>query len=127
MLAADDASFVAALELALDRLHEIEIVGLARDGADAIALFAETRPDVALVDLAMPHGDGVEVTNHIRRLDRDANVVILSAEEDSRTIARCFDAGARGCLRKSQRLLDYVPIALAAAGVFDAANRRGQS
>jgi DNA-binding NarL/FixJ family response regulator len=123
LLADDDPRFLAALGLALEPWREIEIVGLAQDGAEAIALFAETRPDVALIDLAMPRGDGVEVTAAVRQLDRDATVLIISGEEDGRTLVHCLDVGARGCLRKTRGLLDYAAVTIAATGAVKPGER----
>ena len=116
LIADDDPLFLVALEQALERLQGIAIVAVAHDGAEAVSLFAETHPDVSIVDLWMPNGNGIEVTERIRRLDRDATVLILSSEPDTRTLARCLDGGARGMLKKGLRFAEYVPVAVAALG-----------
>ena len=116
LIADDDPLFLSALELALEAWPEIEIVGMARDGAEAIRLFATTRPDLSILDLAMPRGDGLEVTARIREIDRSAMVLILSSTETAQTLARCLEAGARGCIRKGIGLSTVVPLAVAASG-----------
>jgi DNA-binding NarL/FixJ family response regulator len=116
LIADDDPVFLAALALALERCPAIEVVAVARDGVQAIGLFAETRPDVALVDLAMPRCDGVELTAQLLKTDRDAAVLIVTAESDERILAHCLGMGARGCLRKGLRLFEYAPIAVAVYG-----------
>jgi DNA-binding NarL/FixJ family response regulator len=116
LLADDDAAFLTALAFAMAAWAEIEIVGTAHDGAEAIALFDETAPDVAVLDLAMPRGDGFDVLGHIRQSDRSTSVLILSATNDARTLTRCLAAGATGCLRKTPGLLEYAPVAIASAG-----------
>jgi len=116
LIADDDPLFLSALELALTAWHEIEVVAMARDGAEAVELFAATRPDVAIVDLSMPRGSGVDVTARVRELDESAMVLILSSTGDFESLARCLDLGARGCLRKGADYSRLAALALASSG-----------
>jgi DNA-binding NarL/FixJ family response regulator len=90
-------------------------VAVAHDGDGAVGKYAAMRPEVSLVDLAMPNGDGIDVTARIRALDADATILILSGEGDGRTLARCLGIGATGCIRKSRRILPHVPVAIVTA------------
>lgn len=115
MIADDDEQLAADLARALSAWSEIEVVGCAPDGASAVRLFEQTRPRVAIVDLAMPNGDGIEVTRKIRAIDPRAVVLIMTATEDRRSLVHCLQLGARGCLRKQAGAFDYrLAIALAA-------------
>jgi DNA-binding NarL/FixJ family response regulator len=123
LLADDDLQFLAALERALESWPDIEIVAVAHDGDGAVCQFAATRPEVSLLDLAMPRGDGIDVMTRIRALDADATILILSGEGDGGTLARCLGIGATGCIRKSRRNIPYVPVAIVTAHALDTAAR----
>jgi DNA-binding NarL/FixJ family response regulator len=101
VLIADDHEVV---RLGIGRLLEnhagIEVVGLARDGAQAIAMSAEHCPDVILMDLEMPGIDGIEATQHIARGDDGPSVVALTSFADRHHIAEAIDSGAVGYLLK---------------------------
>jgi DNA-binding NarL/FixJ family response regulator len=80
---------------------DMELVGEARAGRDALVRFRETRPDVTLMDLRLPDMDGVEAMSAIRGEFPDARVVILTTFEGDAEIRRALAAGARGYLLKS--------------------------
>jgi DNA-binding NarL/FixJ family response regulator len=111
------------VRLGLQRLlagdHEIEVVGTATDGSEAVDLVTAERPDVVLMDLQMPVLDGVEATRQIRHLLPHVRIVILTSFSDRDRIVAALDAGAIGYLLK-----DIEPEALL-AGVRAAA--RGES
>jgi DNA-binding NarL/FixJ family response regulator len=79
---------------------DIEVVGQAGDGAEAVDLVRETRPDVVLMDLQMPRVDGVEATRRILAEGLGAEVVVLTSFSDSDRIVAALDAGAVGYLLK---------------------------
>jgi DNA-binding NarL/FixJ family response regulator len=79
---------------------DIEVVGQAGDGAEAVDLVRETRPDVVLMDLQMPRVDGVEATRQIVADGSGAEVVVLTSFSDSARIVAALDAGAVGYLLK---------------------------
>src|SRR5262249_24552529 len=72
----------------------------ARKGDEAVELASECRPDIVVMDLAMPGCDGVEATRLIRALNADQHVVIYTGSGDYADVARAQDAGAAGYLHK---------------------------
>ena len=98
---ADDQRVVRdGLELLLRMLPDVEVVGLAVDGADAVSLVDATLPDVVLMDLRMPEVDGVEATRQIRAHHPEVRVVVLTTYADDESVFAALQAGARGYLTK---------------------------
>ena len=87
---------------------DLAIVGEAEDGEAAIALCAEQKPDVALVDLVMPGGGGVAVTKAIRSASPDTAVVILTSVQDDNQVLPALQAGALSYLLKDVAAEDLV-------------------
>jgi two-component system, NarL family, response regulator len=101
VLLADDHPVVrTGLRALLTNEDDIEVVGEARNGDEAVALYRERTPDVVLMDLRMPHMDGVDAIREIIGLDPDARLVALTSYEGDTDIYRALDAGARGYLLK---------------------------
>ncbi|MEO7430520.1 MAG: response regulator transcription factor [Dokdonella sp.] len=97
---ADDHVLVRQGIRAFMETHDdLDIVGEAEDAAGAVALCAEHRPHVALVDLVMP-GGGVEATRAIRAASAKTQVVLLTSFEDTQQIVAAVQAGALSCLLK---------------------------
>lgn len=101
MLAEDDPLAQRAIETYLSRAQDIELVGIASDGAQAVRLARELSPDVAIVDLHLPHLDGIEVTSQITAPPPRCQVVCYTALGDERSLVRALKAGASGFLLKS--------------------------
>jgi DNA-binding NarL/FixJ family response regulator len=98
---ADDQTLVReGLSLMLGLVDGIEVVGIAEDGDRAVALVAETMPDVALLDLRMPRVDGVEATRLIRERAPGVEVVVLTTYADDESVMAALRAGARSYLTK---------------------------
>jgi DNA-binding NarL/FixJ family response regulator len=98
---ADDQRVVReGLELVLRMLPDIDLVGSAANGAEAVALVAQERPDVVLMDLRMPEVDGVEATRRIRAEHPEVHVVVLTTYADDESVFAALRAGARGYLTK---------------------------
>jgi len=96
---------------------DLVVVAEAADGAAAVALAAETQPDVALLDLAMPGLDGIEATRRILAKRPETNVVILTSFAEPDRVFAALDAGALGYLLKDAEPDEIVAgIRLAAAG-----------
>lgn len=101
VLVADDHQLVrAGLQSLLDGVEDMTVVGAAADGAEAVDLVAETKPDVVLMDLSMPGVDGVEATRRILGGHPDTAVVVLTSYADRDRILDALDAGAIGYLLK---------------------------
>lgn len=98
---ADDQRVVReGLATLLGLLPDIEVLGTASDGEEAIALVERLRPDVVLMDLRMPRCDGVEATRRLRQQGSTAHVVVLTTYADDRSVVEALRAGARGFLTK---------------------------
>jgi len=101
VLAADDQRVVReGLAMLLGLLPDVEVVGTAADGEEVLALAAELRPDVILMDLRMPRMDGVEATRRLRERDPAIKVVVLTTYADDRSVIDALRAGALGYLTK---------------------------
>ncbi len=90
----------AGLVMMLGTDEQIEVVGEAEHGAEAVELVGSLRPDLVLMDLQMPELDGVEATQRIRREHPDTNVLILTTYDTDRAIVSAVEAGAAGYLLK---------------------------
>jgi DNA-binding NarL/FixJ family response regulator len=88
------------LERLLGGVADIEVVGVASDGSEAVELAVKERPDVVLMDLEMPVLDGIEATRRIVAEVDGVAVVILTSFADRERILRALDAGAIGYLLK---------------------------
>src|SRR5688500_3958620 len=112
VVVADDHGDVrAGLEQLLATADDIELVGLASDGAEAVALGEAHAPDIVLMDLAMPGVDGTEATRRISAGHPEVQVVVLTSFSDQQRIIEALDAGAAGYVLKhadADELLDAI-------------------
>ena len=118
ILVVDDQRLVReGLTALLELVDDLQLVAVAEDGAQAIALVDEHRPDVVLMDLRMPVMDGVEATRRIRRDHPDVEIVVLTTHADDDSILAALRAGARGYLTKDAGVAEIArAVAAAAAG-----------
>jgi len=101
VVVADDQRVVReGLTMVLGLMPELEVVGAASDGAEAVALAERLDPDVVLMDLRMPRCDGVEATRLLRERRPGVRVVVLTTYSDDRSVLDALRAGARGYLTK---------------------------
>ena len=101
VLAADDQRVVReGLAMLLGLLPDVEVVGTAADGEEVLALAAELKPDVILMDLRMPRMDGAQATRLLRERDPAVKVVVLTTYADDRSVIDALRAGALGYLTK---------------------------
>src|SRR4051794_2831534 len=96
LLAEDHALVRAGLEQLLGTVPDIEIVGAAVDGEQAVTLTAQHNPDVVLMDLEMPNLDGIRATKAIGDGGNEARIVVLTSFSDRERILDALDAGAIG-------------------------------
>jgi DNA-binding NarL/FixJ family response regulator len=92
----------------LDAKEDMEVVGEAADGAEAVALVAEGEPDVVLMDVRMPGVDGIEATERIARSGSGARIIILTTHDLDEYVLAALRAGASGFLLKDVRPADLV-------------------
>jgi DNA-binding NarL/FixJ family response regulator len=102
LLADDHALFRAGMRHVLRELHDAVVILEAKDGAEAAALVArDPRLDLVLLDLAMPHMDGLGGLAALRQRAPGVPIVILSASESTHDMRAALDAGAMGFIPKS--------------------------
>lgn len=95
----------------LEREEDIEVVGEAGDGEETVRLATQLRPDVAIIDIAMPKLNGIEATKRIKAQNPSTAILILTAYDNDQYIFAVLDAGAAGYLLKSvdsQELVEAV-------------------
>ncbi|MFO8010013.1 MAG: response regulator transcription factor [Dehalococcoidia bacterium] len=101
LIADDHIVFRQGTRALLEQEPDLEVVGEAGDGEEAVNLAIELNPDVAIIDIAMPVVDGIAATKRIKEECPDINVLILSAYDDDQFVFRLLKAGAAGYLLKS--------------------------
>src|SRR6266481_1936860 len=101
VLLADDHKLVrAGIRSLLERLPELEVVAEASDGREAIRLVEQNKPQIVLMDLAMPELNGLEATRHLTRTFPEVRVLVLSIYADEEHVYQALRAGAAGYLLK---------------------------
>lgn len=116
VVADDQASVREGLVLMLDTLPDIDVVGAAADGEQALAQVAEHRPDAILLDLHMPVLDGIGATRRLAAEHPGVAVVVLTTYADDETVLHALRAGACSYLTKDANRRDIARALHAAAG-----------
>ena len=123
LLIVDDHSVVRrGLETLLGSFADIEIVGTAADGIEAVRLAAERHPDIILMDLSMPNLDGFEATRQILAANPTIRIVALTSFSEQRKVFDAISSGAIGYLLKDStpaELVDGVRAAFAGESPLD--------
>ena len=115
VLLADDHGIVRRGLRGLVEQAGLSVVAEAADGLEAIRLIEEHRPDLVIMDIGMPHLNGIEVAARSQKLDRPPRVIILSMHADESYIIRALAAGARAYLLKDATDEDLLPALRAVA------------
>ena len=103
LLIADDHGIVrGGLRLLLDRQPDMQVVAEAADGAEAVALALRERPDICVLDVAMPKMTGLQATVEIRIHAPEISVLVLSMHDDERYLYEALQAGAAGYVLKRE-------------------------
>ncbi len=105
-IADDHRLMLDGIKRALETAPDIEVVGEAMSGDEMIALLPDVKPDVVILDLRMPNGDGLDTLSRIRKDHPGMKVIILSMFEDSEHIDQALQRGADGYVIKSINPLD---------------------
>ncbi len=117
VLVVDDHELVRTLmEMYLNREPDIHVVGHAGTGREAVSVATKTRPDVVLLDIAMPGGSGLEVLPVIKDALPSTDVVMLTFMGNSESVASSREAGASAYVLKDAALNDLVRTVRAVAG-----------
>lgn len=102
---ADDHALVReGMRRMLSGSRQIDVIGEAANGAEAVELVTEKEPDVLLLDITMPVKDGIEATEEIVELKKKTRILILSMHADEQYALRTLRAGANGFISKGARL-----------------------
>jgi DNA-binding NarL/FixJ family response regulator len=116
VLIVDDHEIVReGLQTLLSEENDIAVTGQARDGAEAVRVAAATRPDVVLMDLAMPGLEGIEAIRQVRAASPASRVLVLTSFVDDRRVLEAIQAGATGYLMKDVLKSDLLDAIRAAA------------
>ncbi|MDX6646809.1 MAG: hypothetical protein QOK40_2536 [Miltoncostaeaceae bacterium] len=105
-IADDHRLMLDGIKRALETAPDIRVVGEAMSGEEMLALVPRVRPDVVILDLRMPKGDGLSTLAQLRKTYPDLKVIILSMFDDSENIERALQEGAAGYVVKSINPLD---------------------
>lgn len=109
ILIADDHPLLReALCQVLSKEPDMEVVGKASDGEEAIAMSSRMKPDVVIMDIIMPKFDGIEASKKIKSISPSVAILILTAYDDDNYVLGLLEAGAAGYLLKSARGQDLV-------------------
>jgi DNA-binding NarL/FixJ family response regulator len=100
MIVDDHALFRRGLEMVLGSEPDIELVGQASDGAEAVEKAAESLPDVVLMDIRMPRSSGIEACRAVKEAAPSAKIVILTISDEEEDLFEAIRAGASGYLLK---------------------------
>ena len=124
VLLVDDQQILAeGIKSVLKTCKEIEVVGIAFDGAQAVDACEKLKPDVVLMDIRMPNMNGVVATKRIKETDADIKIIILTTFDDSDYILSALNNGASGYLLKdigATALIDAVKNAYAGDTILPA-------
>jgi two-component system, NarL family, response regulator NreC len=117
VLIADDHAVVrSGLRMLLDAQEDIEVVGEAANGQQAIFAAIEQKPDVVLMDVVMPEKGGIEAIPAVKQGAPDARVLVLSMQDDPRYVREAFAAGASGYVLKEAADAEVVQAVREVAG-----------
>lgn len=124
VLLVDDQQILAeGIKSVLESSREVEVVGIASDGARAVEKVTEEKPDVVLMDIRMPNMNGVVATKRIKEIDENIKIIILTTFDDSDYILSAINNGASGYLLKdigATALIDAVKNAYAGDTILPA-------
>lgn len=100
ILIVDDAAFMRMMIKNIVTRYGYEVAGEAENGKQAVALYSELKPDLVTMDITMPEMDGIESVKAIRRLDQNANIIMISAMGQQAMVMDAIQAGAKDFIVK---------------------------
>jgi len=115
LIADDHVLFAEALEAILSGDDRLDVIGRAKNGEEAVTLTRSLRPDVVLMDIAMPVMDGIEATRRIVSDEPDACVLVLTGSDAATDVDAARRAGAVGYVTKDRIAAELVEAILEAS------------
>jgi len=100
VMIADDSGSIRLVLTDILTIGKHELIGEAKDGAEAVEVYNEVKPDVLLLDLAMPKKDGLTVIKEIMTSDPHAKIIVITATENQKLLNQCLEAGAKSYILK---------------------------
>ena len=111
ILIADDSDAIVLVMRDILGIGKHTIAGEAIDGAEAVEKYSQLKPDLLLLDLAMPKKDGLTVIQEIMEMDPKAKIILITAAGDMKIIDKCLADGAKSYIPKPfdfQKVLDVI-------------------
>lgn len=108
LIADDHALLRESMRNLLDHQDDMEVVGEACDGEEAVRLSSDLKPDIAVMDIIMPKMNGIEASKEIKKVSPGTAIIILTAYDDAQYVLGLLEAGAAGYLLKSARGRDVI-------------------
>lgn len=100
IMIADDSDAIRLVLKDILSIGDHTVIAEAIDGAQAVELYQKHNPQILLLDLAMPHKDGLTVTKEIIAYDPNAKIILITASDDQKTINQCIENGALSHISK---------------------------
>lgn len=100
MLIVDDSNIVRRRIERSQQIPDLQVVGSASDGRQALEMFRATDPDVVTMDITMPHMDGIECVERLVQMKPEVLILVISALADKATAVEAMEKGANGFLNK---------------------------
>lgn len=100
LMIVDDSNIMRRRIERSQQFEQLQLVGTAGNGIEAIELFKRTDPDVVTMDLTMPRMDGIECISHLVALKPEVRILVVSALADKATAVEAMEKGANGFLNK---------------------------
>lgn len=119
----DDSLICKSLELMLSKEEDINVLGIASNGEEAVVLCEKVHPDIVLMDIRMPNVDGVQATRLIKKRFPKIRIMMLTTFKDKQNIQMALQAGADGYLLKTDKIIGIAKklrVLFTGAAVLDA-------
>lgn len=105
---ADDSDAIRMVMKDILNIGQHELVAEATNGIEAVEVYVKSKPDVLLLDMAMPKKDGLTALKEIIVIDPNANIVMITASDNQQTMKECMNAGARAYILKPFNFQDVL-------------------
>ncbi len=102
----DDALICKSLSIMLSKESDIEVLGTAANGEEAVSFCDQILPDLVLMDIRMPKMDGIQATRYMKKKFPDIQIMMLTTFQDKSNIEMAINAGAEGYLLKTDKISD---------------------